>query len=161
MNVVGDEKRIQALFHELKLEDQQVSLQFERVWHNARVSRSETRRLANGWLIVVASALAVMSGIFLLSSLRERVTEIPRLAIAEAKPPIMVRSPQPARHQTIARRKRVQPARREVTRDVIALSTWKSPTAIFMQSSAGSEINSLPQLNQAAKELQSFLPANR
>jgi len=71
--------------------------------------------------------------------------------------PISVNSLETPSHRKFPRRKKAKP----LIVDAVALSNWKSPTAIFMESPAGSEINSLPQLNQAAKELQSFLPNNR
>ena len=157
MNFVGDEKRIQALFRELKLEDQHVVPEFDRVWNEARVSKSETfalpyRRLRTS-LIATAFTLVVMSAVFLFSGLSGRAPEIPELAIVQMTPLIVVKNPEPLPKRKIVRRVRTQ----VVIRDAVALTTWKSPTSIFMETPTRSEVNSLPQLNQASRELQAFL----
>jgi len=156
MKLVGDEKRIQALFRELRLEDQQVVPGFESVWNCARVA--ERRAAPRASLVALTSAVIVLCTFLVWSSVRS--SEIPPQEVAGMIPPatpISVNSLEPSSHRKFARRKKAKP----ITGDALALSTWKSPTAIFMESPSGSEINSLPQLNQAAKELQLFLPNNR
>ena len=158
MKLAGDEKRIQALFRELRLEDQQVVPGFESVWNCAHVSRSERRPVASASLVALTAAVIVLCTFLFWSSVRS--SEIPPLEVAGMIPPatpISVNSLEPSSHRKFARRKKAKP----ITGDAVALSTWKSPTAIFMESPSGFEINSLPQLNQAAKELQLFLPTNR
>ena len=160
MNFVGDEKRIQALFRELRLEDQHVVPEFDRVWNEAQVSRSETLALPGKHLrtslIATAFTLAVMSAMFLFSGSSGSAPEIPEVALVQMSPVIVVNNPESLRRRRIVRRHRTQ----VVIRDAVALTTWKSPTAIFMETPARSEINSLPQLNQASKELQAFLPGD-
>ena len=156
MKLVGDEKRIQALFRELKLEDQQVVPGFERVWNCARVA--ERRPVPRASLVALTSAVIVVCAFLFWPSVR--TFEIPQQEVAGMIPvalPISVNSLETASHRKFLRRKKAKP----IIGDAVALSTWKSPTAIFMESPSGSEINSLPQLNQAAKELQLFLPTNR
>jgi len=162
MKLVGNEKKIQALFRELRLEDQQVVPGFERVWNCARVARSERWRVSSTSLVALTSALIVVCTILFWPSVRS--SEIPQQDLAGMIPlaiPISVNSLETSSHRKLAPRKKTQLAAKPINRDAVALSTWKSPTAIFMESPAGSEINSLPQLNQAAKELQLFLPNNR
>jgi hypothetical protein len=164
MKLVGDEKRIQALFLELRLEDQQVVPGFERLWNCARASRSERRRVANRSLVAFTSALVVVTASTLLFWSTDRSSGIPKQDVVGMIPvaiPISVNSSKPSGHRKLAGRKKTQLASKPIIREAVALSTWKSPTAILMESAAGSEINSLPQLNQAAKELQLFLPGNR
>jgi hypothetical protein len=43
-------------------------------------------------------------------------------------------------------------------REVAALSSWRSPTATLLSSQNDALLNSLPQLNENARELKSFLP---
>ena len=158
MKLVGDQKRIQALFRELRLEDQQVVPGFERVWNCARVARSERRPAANASLVALAAALIVVCTFLFWSSVRS--SEIPQQEVADMIPvatSISVNSLETSSHRKLARRKKAKP----IICGAVALSTWKSPTAVFMESPSGSEINSLPQLNRAAKELQLFLPNNR
>ena len=167
MKLTGDEKRILALFRELSLEDQQVVPGFETVWNCASAARSERRPAASTSLVTLASALAVAAGVILSMSLFwsiDRSSEIPKQEVVGMIPlaiPISVNSLEASRHRKLAPRKKTQLGAKSIIRDAVALSTWKSPTAILMESPAGSEINSLPQLNQAAKELQLFLPNNR
>jgi hypothetical protein len=164
MNLVGDEKRIQALFRELRLENQQVVPGFEKVWNCARAPGSERRRVASTSLVALTSALVVMTLSMSLFWSTDRSPEIPKQDVVGMRPvaiPTSVNSLEPSGHRKLTPRKKTQLAAKPIIRDAIALSTWKSPTAIFMESPTGSEINSLPQLNQAAKELQLFLPNNR
>ena len=163
MKLVGDEKRIQALFRELRLEDQQVVPGFESVWNCAHVSRSERRPVASASLVALTAALVLTFSMSLFWS-TDRSPEIPKQeVVGMIRPaiPISVNSLETSGHRKLAPRKKTQLLAKPIIRDAIALSTWKSPTAIFMESPVGSEINSLPQLNQAAKELQLFLPTNR
>jgi 4-amino-4-deoxy-L-arabinose transferase-like glycosyltransferase len=164
MKLIGDEKKIQALFRELRLEDQQVVPGFERVWNCARASRSERRRVTSTSLVALTSALVVATVCMLTLWSTDRSSEIPKQEVAGMIPvaiPIAANSLETSGHRKLAPRKKTQLAAKQIIRNAVALSTWKSPTAILMESPAGSEINSLPQLNQAAKELQLFLPNNR
>lgn len=164
MKLVGDEKRIQALFRELRLEDQQVVPGFERVWNSAPITRSERRYVSSTSLVAFTAVLVVATMTSLLFWSTDRSPEIPKqevVGITRPAIPISVNSLETSGQRKLAPRKKTQFAAKPIIRDAVALSTWKSPTAIFMESPAGSEINSLPQLNQAAKELQLFLPNNR
>ena len=167
MNLVGEEKRIQALFRELRLEDQQVVPGFERVWNCARAARSERRRVAGTSLVALTSALVVATVSTLAFWSPQGLVEIPKQDVVSMRlttpsiERIAASASKPSGHRKLASRKKTQVAAKPFIRDAIALSTWKSPTTIFMELPAGSEINSLPQLNQAAKELQLFLPNNR
>jgi hypothetical protein len=168
MKLIGDEKKIQALFRELRLEDQQVVPGFERVWNCARASRSERRRVASTSLVALTSALVVATVSTLAFWSPEGSVEIPKQDVVSMRfittpsiEPVAASASKPSGHRELAGRKKPQVAVKPFIRDAIALSTWKSPTAIFIELPTGSEINSLPQLNQAAKELQLFLPSNR
>jgi hypothetical protein len=168
MKLVGDEKRIQALFRELRLEDQQVVPGFERVWNCAHASRSERLRVASTSLVALTSALVVATLSTLAFWPPEGSAEIPKQDVVSMRfittpsiEPLAASASKPSGHRKLEGRKKTQVAAKPLIREAIALSTWKSPTTIFMELPTGSEINSLPQLNQAAKELQLFLPNNR
>jgi hypothetical protein len=167
MKLFGDEKRIQALFRDLRLEDEQVVPGFERVWNCALGVRSERRPAARTSLVALISTLAVVASATLSMSLfwsTDRSSEIPKQEVVGMIPlaiPISVKGLETPGHRKLAPRKKTQLAAKPIVRDAVALSTWTSPTAVLMESPVGSEINSLPQLNQAAKELQLFLPNNR
>jgi hypothetical protein len=168
MKLVGDEKRIQVLFRELRLEDRQLVPGFERVWNCARSAKPERRRVASTSLVALTSALVVVTVSTLAFWSQEGAVEIPKQDVVSMRSiptqriePITANAYKPSGHPKLTSRKKTQLAAKPIIRDAVALSTWKSPTALFMEAPAGSEINSLPQLNQAAKELQLFLPSNR
>jgi RNA polymerase sigma-70 factor (ECF subfamily) len=81
---------------------------------------------------------------------------------APAKPQLsqfaaVVESPRaPRQHQ----KRTMRPRETENTylREAALLSHWQSPTQNFMQSPGGVSFSSLPQLDQSAKDLESFLP---
>jgi len=158
MNLVGDEKRIQALFRELRLEDQQVVPGFESVWNSAPSARPERRRVSSTSLVALTAALVLTFSLSLFWS-TDRSPEIPKQDVVGFTPQAISISINRSDRKFVSRKKTRLAAKPII--NTVALSTWKSPTAILMESPAGSEINSVPQLNQAAKELQSFLPATR
>src|SRR6476661_3150469 len=119
MKLVGDEKRIQALFRELKLEDQQLVPGFERVWNCASVARSEHRPAASASLVALAAALIVVCSFLVWSSVRS--SEIPQQEVAGMIPvgiPISVNSLETSSHQKFPRRKKAKP----IIGDAVALS---------------------------------------
>src|SRR5688572_1061179 len=59
MELVGDEKRIQALFSELRLEDQHTARRFEKVWKCAEAAKPEPAPPSGRLIIVIASVLIV------------------------------------------------------------------------------------------------------
>jgi hypothetical protein len=50
-------------------------------------------------------------------------------------------------------------ANRKLTRDAKAITDWESPTSALLSSSSDELFSSLPQLNENANGLQSFLPS--
>ena len=64
------------------------------------------------------------------------------------------------RKKSIASRKTVQlAANRKLTREAKAITDWESPTSALLSSSSDELFSSLPQLNENANGLQSFLPS--
>ena len=159
MKLVGDQKRIQALFRELRLEDQQVVPGFERVWNCAAGARSERRYVSRTSLVAFTAVLVVATVASSLFWSTDRSPEIPKQDVVGFTPQAISISINRNDRKFVSRKKTRLAAKPMI--NTVALSTWKSPTVILMESPAGSEINSVPQLNQAAKELQLFLPARR
>jgi len=63
------------------------------------------------------------------------------------------------RNRTTVRRNSIQLAvNRKLTRDAKAISDWQSPTSALLSSSSDELFSSLPQLNENANGLQTFLP---
>lgn len=155
MELDGTEKRIQALFSEIALEDRRRVGRFEKLWTEttrpAPVFNRSLAATAAVVVIVAATSLALWSGqsqtVLNIAPLEIPAPASPQLA-AIAEPP---RSQQPHRKRTIRQRS-------VSLSEAALLSRWQSPTQNFMQSPSSVSFNSLPQLNQSAKDLESFLP---
>ena len=158
MELGGTEKRIQALFSELSLEDSSHTPRFEQLWRRAETARPS--RAFNSSMVVTAAVVIVTAISFALWSRQSETVQniapvnvptptLPQLASLE---PLRSR---PVRQKRIARLRLTE---RVVPIEVAQLSRWQSPTQSFMQSPTAMNLNSLPQLNQSARDLESFLP---
>ncbi|HVS83505.1 MAG TPA: hypothetical protein VHE60_17380 [Pyrinomonadaceae bacterium] len=179
MELVGDEKKIQALFSELRLADEQAAPSFVGVWNRAQLR--PRRRVGPLNLSFVATALVVCVAVFALAlwSRSRQQTPQPNRQIAATtatpsvtpestttyEPQILRIKEQPrvsrnGRAAKFAARQRAEllAARRAEIRDATAISSWQSPTATLLSSQNDALLNSLPQLNESVKELKSFLP---
>ena len=180
MELVGEEKRIQTLFSELRLADEQTTPSFVGVWNRAQAKTVGTQRAFN-LSFVAATALLVCA----LVSLAWWVNHSQRsqTAIVATFPPItnggpmnvvptgvepvrdpgskpVIQSSKPRALKFAARREALLvAANRKAARDAKAVSSWQSPTATLMTSSSDELLKSLPQLNQPVDELKSFLPS--
>ena len=158
MELDGTEKRIQALFSELSLEDRTRLPRFEKLCtETTRPTPLFRRSLAVTAAVVV---IAAASSFALWSRQSQTVLNIAPLEIPAPASPQLALIVEPPRSQP-SRQKRT--IRRRQTDSVslseaALLSRWQSPTQNFMQSPSSVSFNSLPQLNQSAKDLESFLP---
>jgi hypothetical protein len=157
MQFDGTEKRIQALFSELSLEDQSCAPRFEKLW-----TRAAPTPLFRRSFVLAAAVIVIAVGLsFALWSTQSESA----LNIAPLETPTLT-APQPNQFAVVVESPRAQPHPRQkrITRprqiitDAALLSRWQSPTQSFMQSNSVPVFNSLPQLNESAKELESFLP---
>lgn len=184
MELTGNEKKIQALFRELKLEDERVAPGFVRVWNRAQATSLRPRRafkisfaLATALLVITLCSLALWS-----RNLRRGQQSNPGVAGGSATPgstPPSTSAPPPATpeptqlgvaeprnrarsnrwaRKLAARRQAELSARNAAIGEAVAISSWQSPTATLMQSPADDVLTSLPQLSQPVNELKSFLP---
>ena len=156
----GTEKRIQALFSELSLEDRTHVPRFERLW--TRVDKTSPTPLFRWAVTAAVIIIAATSSLALWSRQSETALNIAALEIpTPASPQVasLVESTQPT-ETTRPRKKRIVRQRQSdnVFSEAALLSRWQSPTQNFMQSPSSVSFNSLPQLNQSAKDLESFLP---
>ena len=160
MELGGTEKRIQALFSELSLEDRTHVPRFEQLW-NARVERTTPAPLfRRSWALAVV-VIAAVSSFALWSRQSQIALNIAPLEIPTPASPQLASVVEPPRsHQP--RKKRIVRQRQpdSVLSEATLLSRWQSPTQNFMQSPSSVSFNSLPQLDQSAKDLESFLPKN-
>lgn len=159
MEFGGAEKKIQTLFSELSLEDGVRVPRFDQLWRRAEKSGPAPlfpRSFAVTAAIVVVAAA---SSFALWSRQSQTVLNIAPLAIPTAASPRLasiVESPPPPRQKRVVRKRQ----NAGVFNDATLLSRWQSPTQNFMQSPSSVSFNSLPQLDQSAKDLESFLPKN-
>ena len=159
MELGGTEKRIQALFSELSLEDRRRVPRFEKFWTETKNPAPLFRR---SWIVTAAVvAIAAATSFALWSNQSQTVVSIAPVEISTSTSPQLAlvvdppRSHQPTRHKRIVRQRQTD---RFVFNEAALLSRWQSPTPNFMQSPSSVSFDSLPQLNQSAKDLESFLP---
>jgi len=179
MELRGDEKRIRALFFELSFDDQGRAPVFDHLWTRAEAGMPARTSVFNRPLAVIVMALITVAfsvGIWWRSKpaqtrsqaaaqiASQETREPPLPSTQTALKPASVTAPrrmgpphQKARQNTLARHRQIE---RSLTHEAAMLSSWQSPTDIFLQTSASFVLKSLPQLNQSAKELELFLPKN-
>ncbi len=166
MELVGNEKRIQALFSELSLEDRTRIPGFEQVWKRAATTRPAPA--FRGSIAALAAVAIVAGAISLLiwswsNPLEDALAIAPHQIPAQSQLPQLIIVPETSKSGL--ERRRVFVRKRQVERNQISdaelLSRWQSPTRALMVSPTEVVLDSLPQLNQAAKDLESFLPKNK
>src|SRR5437016_9040344 len=188
MELVGEEKKIQTLFSELRLADEPTAPSFSTTWNRAQARALRPRRAFN-LSFVAATALLICALVSLAWwSTRGQRTQQPNLvAIAPAgvapdlKPSEVVppskesaapSEREPKKPVTAAHRPQVSArlraerlaARQEANllaaakKQATAISSWQSPTATLLSSPNDDLLKSLPQLNESTNDLKSFLP---
>jgi hypothetical protein len=179
MELPGNEKKIQALFRELKLEDERVAPVFARVWNRAEAASQRPRHAFKiSFVLATALLLIALGSLSLWSRNRQQIqqpnsgvavrtmpgsTLAPPAATPEPKQLVLDETGNRARSNRWARklaahRQAELTARNAAMREALAISSWQSPTTTLMQSPADDVLTSLPQLNRSAAELNSFLP---
>lgn len=179
MELVGEEKRIRALFCELKLDDEDITPGFTAVWVGVQ-SRTLRPRSAFNFSFVTATMLLVFTFFFLAllsrhwqrSQQPNAVATVPSIPSVSPAPPVVnletnhVAPIEPnhranAKPRTVkfaARHQAKMPATEQAEfRNVAAISSWQSPTIALLRSPGDEVLTSLPQLEETADELRSFL----
>jgi hypothetical protein len=174
MELGGSEKRIQALFSELSLEDESTVPQFGHVWSCAQaVKVTEVRNLGRPVAVLLSLIVTAAAGSFAVWSWY-RLTAPQTLEIANRPQEKAVEAPlkpEPVKVVAVPQREKVRPKRqlntarqrqtdRRIATEAALLSNWQSPTQRYVESPTGLVLTSLPQLNQSVKDLESFLPKN-
>ena len=179
MESSGEEKKLQALFSELKTADQKTAPRFARVWN--RATPRTRRAFVFNPAFIAATALVVCAVISLAVWSRYRpqtqpavvrvetpaAPNTPNTIVSPPVEPIAAPPTTPSKENTTARRNRTTgrrnaiqlAANRKLTRDAKAITDWESPTSALLTSPSDSLFSSLPQLNENANGLQSFLPS--
>ena len=185
-----EEKKIQALFSELKSTDEQVAPRFATIWNRTQLAPRRIRAFNPAF--VAATALLVCALISL--AVWSRYTQRTQPTVAVVAPPSVVAAPPSVLPSVVAppapvavstspgadevrssptqqNIKRSRPIRlraqqntllagnQKLTREAKAITNWQSPTSSLLSSPSDEIFSSLPQLNQSASELKSFLPS--
>jgi hypothetical protein len=170
MELGGDEKRIQALFSELSLADQKHAPEFEKLWRVREVTSPASR--SRKPLVLVAATLLIAVAGLVAAWIRYAPVQTPIERNAQNVAPQAISTPEAPRveepqklasvprraqnrHRHFVRQKQIE---RTLAQRAAMLARWQSPTSKFLESPTGSVFNSLPQLNQSVKDLESFLP---
>ncbi len=174
MELGGSEKRIQALFSELSLEDQSSVPQFGSLWFRAQLGSEKEPGSFGRPIAVLISIMVTAAACSFAAWSWDRLTVAPTLETLnhpqqgmtievpfKSSPAKLVAISQreklePGRHTNIARRR----AERKIAYQAALLSSWQSPTQRYIESPTDLILTSLPQLNQSVKDLESFLPKN-
>jgi len=163
MEFTGDEKKIQALFSELSLEQQSHTPSFEKLWVSTekRKPASFVGRSALATAMILAIACLIGTWSWYKSSQSENAVNIPPQIIPirpESRPQQFVAANSTESRTIRPRTMRPRQTDRAALRQAAVLANWQSPTNILLNSPAASFLSSLPQLNQSARDLEQFLP---
>jgi hypothetical protein len=175
MELSWEEKRIQALFSDLHLADSQIAPGFATTWNRALTAPRRRRAFNPAFVAVTALLVCALVSLAVWSKYSQR-TEQPVVKVLAPSPaptlPLVVNTggsgeiPKPEsdlvkkRSRTIrlaAQRKALLAAK--LTREARAITSWQSPTSALLSSPSDEVFSSLPQLNQSASDLRSFLPS--
>ncbi|HBB86049.1 MAG TPA: hypothetical protein DC047_00365 [Blastocatellia bacterium] len=176
MELAGNEKKIQALFRDLKIADERVAPRFVTMWNRAQaMPQGSTRGLKPSF--AVAICLVVIALFSLWSRNWERIQRSTPAAVSVLQqaestmvPSVAPVSPQlviaePLDRAKVHRPRRQLAVRHQTDRDAntdiaeaVAISSWQSPTTILLQSPANDMLTTLPQLDLSVKDLKTFLP---
>jgi len=177
MELAGHEKRIQALFSELSLEEAQRAPRFEQLWREAQLVK-QAPRFSKSLVVAAATVLVTIAGLFVAWSRYRSPAEqnAQNQNVENLAPQTIASGPaqqtaerddvtvtqhhkhsNPSRRRAVARQRQSELA---LQQQAAMLANWKSPTEEFMTSPTNSVFTSLPQLNESAKDLESFLQKN-
>ena len=184
MELVGEEKRIRALFSEARLADEQIVPSFVGMWNRAQAKTTRTQRAFN--LSFVAATALLVCALVSLAWWVNRSQRSPQAVASSVPPQITGGGPQnlsqsgfqpvkdPRLKPAVRRRfsdkslvlkfaaqrqaTLLAAANKKAAQDAKAIESWQSPTALLLDSSSDEMLKSLPQLHQSADELKSFLP---
>lgn len=179
MELIGEEKRIRALFSEVRFADSYAAPSFNSMWRRAE-SRSIQPRRAFNFSFVAAAALVVVA---LASSMvwlkysqpsGKNYAAVANVAASSNFTSVVKygsdatprTTNQQVAHAAKGRAAKLAAARRAMTiaanprvaGQAKQIASWKSPTASLLSSSSDDLLKSLPRLNENAAELKSFLP---
>jgi hypothetical protein len=190
MEIIGDDKKLRALYSDARVADETATPSFTAVWHRAQAHRLRPRRAVNlsfalvtALLVLTLGSLAVWSMYSTRSNQRDEASKNEPapggVAPAAGTSPEKVNtneavktagnSPQapietPVHRAVKPRVKRPAApsdsqllASNQSTKDT-TIESWESPTSTLLSSPTDGLFKSVPQLNENANEMKSFLP---
>jgi len=166
MEFSGDEKRIQALFSELSLEDQTRAPSFEKLCTRTEAPAPLVRRFVMVATAILAAVCLIAALSLYRSSQFEHAANIPPQTIPTTTSDVRVIQPEQlanAKELRTVRPPRILRPRQNpnvVIRQAELISKWQSPTSTLLNSPTASVLSSLPQLTSSARDLEQFLPKN-
>ena len=180
MELSGEEKKLQALFSELKAVDEQVTPHFGATWNRAQIAPRKIR-MFNPAFVAVTLLLVCGAVAFAVWSRYLRTTFSPQPVIANAPQnpgttPAAETAASPAPESPLTKPKNavivahrnkvasqhnsmLAAANRKLQREAKSIASWTSPTSALLDSPSDEIFSSLPELNQSATQLRLFLPS--
>ena len=178
MEIIGDDKKLRALYSETRLVDEQVVPSFSATWHRAQLRAKQPRRTLT---FAFASALALVIFAAATFAIWSKYSPQPQtysafatVAAANLAPLSNtgstetqsvvtvnhVTAPVRSRANKLAmqRQQLLAAETRKAEKEAKEIASWQSPTASLLSSSSDDLFKSLPQLNKNANEMKSFLP---
>jgi hypothetical protein len=186
MEIIGDDKKLRALYSDAKVADGAATPSFTSVWHRAQARSLKPRRAFNLSFALVTALLVLTLGSFAVWSMyaprdnqRHEAFKNDGVGPNAVKSPeqpktdeqvLIVEKTQPARIATPVQRSvkpRVRRPAQPVTQMLAfnqttvketTIDSWESPTSGLLSSPTDGLFKSVPQLNENANEMKSFLP---
>ena len=187
MEIIGDDKKLRALYSEARTADQGATPSFTSVWHRAQARSLRPRRafnlsfaLVTALLVLTLGSLAVWSMYSSRGSQQRQAINNPSTPASDT--PVTVKSPEKADDKeevktaektpeapiAVPIRRTAKPRMRKGTMQPEAqelagnttIETWQSPTAGLLSSPTDGLFKSVPQLNENANGMKSFLPGS-
>ena len=186
MEIIGDDKKLRALYSEAKTVDKAATPGFTAVWHRAQARSLKPRRAFNLSFALVTALLVLTLGSLAVWSMYSSRSNQPREVLKTPSTPgsvspAQVKSPEKSNDkeevevaEKTSENPMVVPVRRSIKRlkkpamqaeaqtiaaNTSTIETWQSPTAGLLSSPTDGLFKSVPQLNENANEMKSFLPA--
>ena len=162
MELVGDEKRIPALFSDLKFQDQAIAPSFDRLWKAAQTTKPQRLLLVEPMLVL--GSLAIIAA--LVMWFKDTSTQPPIQPSVAIVLPAESRVEAPKKLSVNDRRRvqrrKVRPKEPEhaLIEQAAGLSSWQSPTGSLMGFTADTVVKSLPDLTESVTDLESYLSNN-
>jgi hypothetical protein len=177
MELIGEDEKIQALFLELRLADEHAMPRFAPVWNRAQLKVQPRRAFNVSFAAVTLVLLCALVSLAWWSRQWQRSQSTDR-AVATTAPIKNVVTPpteavttpsaitprrqfsskSPAKKFVARRQTEALVAKQTEIGNVTAISSWQSPTSALLRSPSDEVLTSLPQLNENANDLKSFLP---